>query len=512
LNKLKTFPISIKICGPVYELTNIMEIEKNQVTALPKLYNHLFIGGGWVEASTTAFIETRSPHDQSLIGQTVLAANADIDLAVLAARKALVDGPWSVMSPEERQAIIERFSAIHEGYTDEFAALITAENGSPAWFTKMLQSLMKRQNETYLNAAKKTEWEIRERTFTGERVIRREPVGVVAAIIPWNVPQQSALAKIIPALLAGCTVVFKPTPETALDGITHPEKLKTARPPEGVLNIVPANREVSEYLVSHPRIDKISFTGSTIAGKKIAAIAGVNMKRYSMELGGKSAGIILEDADISSTVEKIKFASFLNNGESCLALSRILATRKRYTEICSALAQMVSNISIGNPDNPANFVGPMVNKQQYEKVNSYLQLGLQEGAKILAGGLGKPEGKEFENGWYIKPTLFVKVNKQKRGAREEIFGPVLVVIPYDTEEEAIQIANDSDYGLCGAVWSGNTERALAVARKIQAGSLSINGALKDFASPFGGYKQSGVGRECGTYGLEEYTELKAIAI
>jgi aldehyde dehydrogenase (NAD+) len=479
---------------------------------LPRNYDQLFIGGQWVNPLTKARFEIKSPHDQSVVGSTVLAGEADINAAVNAAHKALTSGPWPKMSPEDRQNIIERFITLHHEYASELATLITQENGTRIWFTSMLQDLIKLQNESYLRSSKAVEWEVREPIYNGERVIRRESAGVVAAIIPWNVPQQSALTKIIPALLAGCTVILKPTPETALDGLALGEIFKAAGLPDGVLNIVPADREVGEYLVSHPKIDKITFTGSTNAGKKIAAIAGSQMKRYSMELGGKAAAIILEDADLAAAVANIKFGSFVNSGESCLAKTRILAPRVHYEKIVADLADMVSNLTVGNPANYENFIGPMINKQQYDKVNNYIALGLQEGARLVTGGLGKPDNDELKNGWYIKPTLFADANNQMRIAREEIFGPVLVVIPYDTVDEAIEITNDSDYGLCGAVFGGDVEQALAISRQILAGSISINGAFLDFDSPFGGYKKSGIGRESGVYGIEEFIELKAITL
>jgi aldehyde dehydrogenase (NAD+) len=479
---------------------------------LANSYSQLFINGKWVSPSTDSKVEIRFPHDQSVIGSTPLAAKADIDFAVDAAHNALMFGPWAKMQPEERQTIIERFVELHHAQVNEFAKLITQENGSPIWFTGMLQDLLKLQSEAFLRAAKNTEWEIRQPTYSGERMIRREPAGVVAAIIPWNVPQQSALIKIIPAMLAGCTVVLKPTPATALDSLALGELFKAAGLPDGVLNIVPADREIGEYLVSHPKVDKITFTGSTAAGKKISAIAGSQMKRVSMELGGKAAAIILEDADLAAAVESLKFGAFVNSGQSCLAKTRVLVPREKYEQTVAALSEMVSGLSVGNPFNGENFIGPMASQQQYEKVRNYIQLGIQEGARLVTGGPELPAGEELKDGWYIKPTLFADVNNQMRIAREEIFGPVLVVIPYNTVAEAIEIANDSDYGLCAAVYGGDKETALEISRQIQAGSISINGAFLDFDSPFGGYKRSGIGREAGSYGIEEFTELKALTL
>jgi len=482
-------------------------------TIISREYDQLFIGGTWINPSTTAKTAVLSPHDQSVTGYTVLAAELDIDLAVSAARDAFDKGPWPKTSPEDRIAVIENFNRIHSTYTAELAALTTAENGAPIWFTGMLQEALTEQTNAYLRAARTFAWETQRPSATGgTNMIRREAVGVVAAIIPWNAPQQSALVKIIPALLAGCTVVFKPTPATALDGIALGELFRQAGLPEGALNIVPAEREVSAYLVSHPDVDKIAFTGSTRAGRQIAAIAGQQMKRLSLELGGKSAAIILEDADLAATVGMLKHLSFGNNGQSCVGQTRILAPKSRYEEISTALAEMVAAIKVGNPTDPETFQGPIFNQAQYERVNSYLELGLQEGATVAAGGLGKPEGAEFENGWYVKPTVFTNVSNDMRIAREEIFGPVIVVIPYETEADAVRIANDSPYGLSGSVWTASKEKGLEIARQIRTGIFSINGAQPGFDSPFGGYKQSGVGREFGTAGLEVFTETKSIAM
>lgn len=486
-----------------------MTIEKNM---LPQSYDQLFIGGKWVNPLSGTKIILKNPHDQSVTGSVVLAGEADIDAAVEAAVKAFRSGPWPKMQLAERQAVIQKFTDLHHERVQEFATLVTRENGSPIWFTGMLQDLLKMQTEAFLKASDNITWELREPTYNGERIVRREPAGVVAAVIPWNVPQQSALVKIIPAMLTGCTVILKPTPATALDSLALGELFKSAGLPDGVLNIVPADREVSQYLVGHPGIDKITFTGSTVAGKKIASIAGGQIKRVGMELGGKAAAILLEDADMAGMVASLKFESFVNSGQSCYAKTRVLAPKGRYDETVAALEEMISNLTVGNPFNPENFVGPMVNEQQYEKVRKYIGIGVEEGARLVCGGPEQPSGAGLEKGWYIKPTLFADVTNQMRIAREEIFGPVLVVIPYNSVEEAIEIANDSDYGLCAAVYGADKEAALDVARQIQAGSISINGAFLHFDNPFGGYKKSGLGREAGTYGIEEFTELKALTL
>jgi acyl-CoA reductase-like NAD-dependent aldehyde dehydrogenase len=484
---------------------------ENQSLKLNTQYDHLFIGGEWTTASSSEKAYSISPFDQSETGYTVLAAKADIDKAVTIARKTFDSGIWSNQSQKEREAVIERFAAIHQQYALEFAKLTTAENGSPIWFTTALQHSVAQQTAAYLQASQELDWEKTTLHPNGSgTLVRREPVGVVAAIIPWNAPQQSALVKIIPALLAGCTVVFKPTPETALDGIALGEMFAEAGLPKGVLSIVPADREVSEYLVSHPAVDKVAFTGSTRAGQSIAAIAGKQMKRASMELGGKSAGIILEDADINLIAALGKYSAFANNGQSCVGITRLLVPKSRYAEITQTLAKVISDIKIGDPREQETFLGPVYNETQYNRVRSYIETGIQEGATLLAGGLEKPTEDTLQQGWFIKPTLFANVTNQMRIAKEEIFGPIQVAIPYDTIEEAIAIANDSDYGLGGAVITSDPAKGVEVARAIRTGLCLVNAAQPDFSVPFGGYKQSGTGREFGAYGLTSFTELKAI--
>jgi acyl-CoA reductase-like NAD-dependent aldehyde dehydrogenase len=312
----------------------------------------------------------------------------------------------------------------------------------------------------------------------------------------------------IPALLAGCTVILKASPETSLDALLLGEIFAEAGFPEGVISIVPAGRETSEYLVSHPGVDKIAFTGSTVAGRRIASIAGEQLKRVSLELGGKSATIILDDADLESAVQGLKYMSFVNNGESCVAHTRVLVSKNRYEEAVALIKEMTESLVIGNPADPATFIGPMVRADQQKRVQSYIELGIQEGARLVTGGADVPAG--LEGGYYVKPTVFVDVDNSMRIAQEEIFGPVLVVIPYEDEAEAVSIANDSPYGLGGGVWSGTREHGLEIARQIRSGYLVVNGAVASYEAPFGGYKASGIGREFGAAGLSAYLELKGI--
>ncbi|UOZ11905.1 aldehyde dehydrogenase [Amycolatopsis sp. WQ 127309] len=474
-------------------------------------FDNLYVGGRWVSPAGDEVLEVRSPHDGSLVGTAPHAAPADVDAAVAAARCAFDDGPWPRFSPQERLAVVERFDKLYAARADEFAALITAENGSPLWFTRWLcRTGVPEQTAGYLRAAASLDWDERVgATDKSRTVVRRAPVGVVAAVIPWNAPHQSALTKLVPALLVGCTVVLKASPETALDALALAEVFDAAGFPEGVVSIVPAGRETSEYLVAHPGVDKIAFTGSTAAGRRIASLAGEQLKRVSLELGGKSASIILEDADLAVVVDGLRTLSLGNNAESCVAHTRILAPRARYEEVVGALKSMMDGLRVGDPADPETFIGPMVRADQQERVRSYIELGIAEGARLVTGGLERPAG--LDDGYYVRPTLFADVDNTMRIAREEIFGPVLVVIPFDDEDDAVRIANDSEYGLGGGVWCADQEHGMALARRIRTGTVSVNGAPPTFDGTFGGFKNSGIGRELGATGLAQYVEYQTIS-
>ncbi len=326
-------------------------------------------------------------------------------------------------------------------------------------------------------------------------------------MIPWNVPQFTAAAKLAPALLAGCTAVLKPSPEAPLDAYLLGEIAREAGLPEGVLSILPADREVSEYLVGHPGIDKVSFTGSVAAGKRVMEVAARNLTRVTLELGGKSAAVVLPDADVETAVAGIAPAAWMNNGQACVAQTRILLPRSRYDEFADALTAAAGALTVGDPLDPATQVGPLVARRQQRRNLDYIRIGQEEGAKILTGG-GRPAG--LDRGWYVEPTLFGDVDNSMRIAREEIFGPVICLLPYDDESDAVKIANDSDYGLSGSVWTADAERGVEIARQVRTGTYSVNTFSLDMLGPFGGYKNSGLGREFGPEGYGEYLEHKMI--
>jgi betaine-aldehyde dehydrogenase len=473
-------------------------------------HQRLFIGGEWVEPAGTGTIDVISPHSEELVGRVPEGTAADIDRAVAAARDAFDNGEWPRLSPEERIAAVQKFSEVYAAHIPDMAAVVTEEMGSPITFSNLAQSPAPwMMLNTFLQIAAEYPWEERRQGVLGSDVIvRREPAGVVGAIVPWNVPQFVIMSKLAPALIAGCTIVVKPSPETPLDAFLMADLLNEAGIPKGVVSVIPAGREVGEHLVRHPGVDKIAFTGSTAAGRRIASICGEQLKRVSLELGGKSAAIILDDADLAATVEGLKFASLMNNGQACVAQTRILASRDRYDEVVDAVSGMVGALAVGDPQDEATEVGPLVAERQQERVEKYIAVGQEEGAKVAVGGNGPPSG--LEKGWYVKPTVFSGVDNSMRIAREEIFGPVLAVIPYDDTDDAVRIANDSEYGLAGSVWTGDIDQGLDIARRVRTGTYGVNQYTMDFIAPFGGYKGSGLGREFGVEGLSHYVELKSI--
>jgi aldehyde dehydrogenase (NAD+) len=474
------------------------------------LHDKLYIGGDWVAPAGTDTIDVISPATEELVGRVPEGTRADIDAAVAAARTAFDQGPWPRMTPLERADAVEKFANLYASRLDDIANIISSEMGSPILFSQLAQAPMPYMMLNYfIGLAREYPFEETRQGMLGSVLVRHEPVGVVGAIVPWNVPQFTTMSKVAPALVAGCTMVIKPSPETPLDAFLLAEIAHEAGIPAGVINIVPADREVSEYLVTHPGVDKIAFTGSTAAGRKIASLCGTNLKRCSLELGGKSAAIVLDDADLGVLTEGLKMASFMNNGQACVAQTRILASRSRYDEVVDALAELASGFKVGDPLDLTTEIGPLVSSRQRERVEGYIKIGQEEGAKAVAGG-GRPSG--LDKGWYVEPTILANVDNSMRVAQEEIFGPVLVAIPYEDEADALRIANDSDYGLAGSVWTADVEHGIDIARQVRTGTYGVNHYMMDLSSPFGGYKASGIGREFGPEGLSGYLEHKSIAL
>ena len=440
------------------------------------------------------------------LGDGASATEADIDAAVAAARAALPQ--WRSTSPDHRANVLRAFAAALHQRAESTTELVTRENGMPMRLSRGANGLFPAALLGYY-AKLITETPVEEirPSKTGHTIVRREPVGVVAATVPWNYPQALAAFKLAPALAAGCTVVLKASPETALDALVFAEAAAEAGIPAGVLNVVPGGAAAGEHLVSHTGVDKVSFTGSTAVGRIIGEVCGRLLRPVTLELGGKSAAIILDDADLDATMKGLKSVSLINNGQTCFLGSRILAPRSRYGEVVDALADLVNGLIVGNPLDLATDIGPVVSSRQRERVLGYIADGKRSGARLVAGG-DVPSGQP--RGWFVEPTVFADVDNSARIAQEEIFGPVLAVIPYDSDEQAVALANDSEFGLAGTVWSTDTDRATEVAREIHTGTVGVNDYQLDMGAPFGGVKASGIGRELGPEGLDEFFTLKSI--
>jgi betaine-aldehyde dehydrogenase len=474
----------------------------------------VYIGGEWVPSSSRASIQVQCASTEQPLGRVPDASTADIDRAVAAARRAFDTGPFPDWTPAERADAISRLSKALQARAPKIADTISRENGSPIASSMGLQVFSATMVlDQYAELARSGFSFMEERAgIMGNKVrIRRAPVGVVAAVVPWNVPLFVSVLKLGPALAAGCSVVLKLAPETPLDGYLLAEAIDEAQLPPGVINVLCAGRENSEYLVRHPAIDKVSFTGSTATGGRIGGICGEQIKRCTLELGGKSAAILLEDVAVDGAMlTQLLGAALMNNGQACGAQTRILAPRSRYQEIVDALAAAVGALKLGDALDPATNIGPVVSARQRDRIAGYLDAGKAAGAKPVVGG-GLP--KSLPKGWFVEPTVFANVDNSMVIAQEEIFGPVLAIIPYGTEADAIAIANDSQYGLCGSVWTPDIERGAKVAARVRTGCVAVNsGMIVDLRSPFGGFKKSGIGRELGPEGLAAYTEYQSIIL
>jgi acyl-CoA reductase-like NAD-dependent aldehyde dehydrogenase len=473
-------------------------------------YDKLYVGGSWVQPATSDTIAVHSATTEEHVGVVPEGSKADIDAAVAAARKAFDDPQgWSKWEPAGRAEVLERFAVALEKRGEETERRVAVQNGMPIWLAQQFEGPFPPLLLRYYAGivANLPQEEVRPGMLGGNSLVIREPVGVVAAIVPWNVPQAITFLKLAPALAAGCTVVLKPAPETVLDAMLMCEAAAEAGLPDGVLSVVPGGRELGAYLVSHPQVDKVSFTGSTAAGRAIAESCGRLLRPVTLELGGKSAAIVLDDADLQANIESFFASTLLNNGQICWLGTRVLAPRSRYDEVVDTVTGLATSLRLGDPMDPATQMGPLVSSRQRDRVESYIAKGLSDGARLTTGG-GRP--KEWDRGWFVEPTVFANVDNQHAIAQEEIFGPVLSLIPYSSDTEAIAIANASDYGLGGTVWTADPERGESVARKVSSGTIGINAYVNDPTAPFGGIKASGIGRELGPEGMHGYQVLKTI--
>jgi acyl-CoA reductase-like NAD-dependent aldehyde dehydrogenase len=478
----------------------------NQSTDLDR--TRFFIDGQWVDPRGGEKHHALEAATGEPLGVAALGTDADIDAAVTAARAALDHGPWGRTSSADRAEMMLRFADALDARAEATSVLVSRENGMPITlstaFNGQAPSGLLRM---YANLIKENSLEEVRPSQAGSTIVRRVPVGVVGAITPWNYPLVLAMMKIAPALAAGTTIVLKHSPETALDTYVFGDAAQEAGLPPGVLNIVLAGREAGAALVSHPGVDKIAFTGSTAAGRAIGAECGRLVRRCTLELGGKSAAIVLDDADIETFTAGLRTAAFMNNSQTCTTQSRILAPRSRYDEVVDAVATAARELVVGNPLDPAVTCGPMASEQHLSRVMGYIDIARDSDARLICGG-GRPPGQA--RGWFVEPTVFADVKNSDQLAREEVFGPVLAVIPYDGDDEAVAIANDSNYGLSGSVWTGDEQRGIEVSRRVRTGTIGVNYYNLDLGSPFGGMKDSGIGRELGPEALNNYLEYQSI--
>ena len=469
-------------------------------------YDKIYINGAWVASAGTGTLSVNDSATEEVIATIPDGTAADVDAAVAAAKAAFP--AWSALSKEERAGYLMKIHAGLEARTDELAQTIAKEVGMPLMLSNLIQVGLPKAN--FAVAAQllgSYEFE----TQIGNSLVVREPFGVVGSITPWNYPLHQIALKVAPALAAGNTVVVKPSEVAPINAFILAEIVHEAGLPAGVFNLVTGvGPVVGEAIAAHPDVDLVSFTGSTRAGKRVAEVASQTVKKVSLELGGKSPNVILDDADFAKAIADGVGKCFLNSGQTCTALTRMIVPRSRLAEAEQIAAATAAAFTPGNPFEKTSRIGPLVSATQRDRVKGFIQTGIDEGATLLVGGPDTPEG--LDQGYFVAPTVFSNVTRDMSIAREEIFGPVLSIMPYDTEDEAVDIANDTIYGLAGGVWSGDPERAKNVARRIRAGQVEVNGGAFNLMAPFGGYKQSGLGREAGRFGLEEFLEVKSLQL
>ena len=473
-------------------------------------FGRFYIDGEWVAPLSERTVPVIEASTGDLLDNLPDGDAKDVDRAVLAAHRA--KKAWAATTPDERADLMDRFAAAVEKRSKQISETVSRENGMPLALSEVANVGSVAGLMRYFAALARRGYadETREAlSYDGKVVIQHEPVGVVAIIVPWNYPLGLCAMKLGPALAAGCTSVIKPSPETSLDTTYLLEAAEEAGIPPGVINLVTGGRDTGDALVRHPSVDKVSFTGSTAAGRIIGGVCGQALKPVTLELGGKSAAVILDDADLSTVMPGLAYLSFINTGQSCFLNSRVLAPRPMYDQVVDGLSSIARSFVLGQPLDPATTMGPLVSERQRERVEGFIATGKAEGALVTAGG-GRPRG--LDRGWFLEPTIFSDVDNSMTIAREEIFGPVICVIPYDTDDEAVQIANDTEYGLAGSVWGTDTERTLSLARRVETGTIGLNMWTLDPGSPFGGWKSSGLGKELGPEGLDAYLNTKSINV
>jgi aldehyde dehydrogenase (NAD+) len=470
-------------------------------------YDKLFIGGRWEDPSSPRLIHVISPTTEQKIAHVPEGQAADIDAAVASARHAFDDGPWPRLGQSERAAALRRVRDELEARLPEMSAALTTEIGAPLAASRDYHDAALRMWESAIDLLERYPFSETRETPEGPARLIRMPIGVVGTIIPWNAPVPSASMKLPAALAAGCTVVLKPAPEGPVSTMMLAEAFEAAELPEGVISVIPAGREVGEHLVRHHDVDKIAFTGSTAAGRRIMSLCAERIARVTLELGGKSAGIIADDIDLEGFLPGLVSAGIDHSGQVCAALTRILVPKDRHDEVVAAVAEIMRGVVVGDPTDPETVLGPLAAERQRDRVEAYVALGIEEGAKVIIGGRRPPH---LDRGWFYEPTLFAEVDNSMRIAQEEIFGPVLCVIPFEDADDAIRISNESIYGLSGAVYANDLDLAARIAYGVRTGQMWVNRWGMCITQPFGGFKQSGLGREGGIEGMSPYLEPKLI--